>query len=300
MPLEEAMAQLASGKVVSALTRQLRKDGRPLLIQLVSAALTDEAGQVAGYVSVHRDVTEQEALRARLAQTDRLAILGTLAASVGHEINNPLAFVTGNLELLLEQEDRAELREMAADALSGAGRIRHIVNDLKALTRAEVSPVQELDVRRVVESAVGMASNQIRHSARLEQHLEPAPNVVGNESRLWQVVLNLLVNAAQAIPPEGDGERYVSVSTYGLPPVQGGAPGGTAVIEVKDTGVGIPAELLPHVFDPFFTTQPIGHGTGLGLAICHGFVTAMGGTIEVESKLGHGTTVRVRLPGVPV
>lgn len=300
MSHEEALAQLASGKVVSALTRQLRKDGTPLMIQVVSAALTDETGQVVGCVGVHRDVTEEEALRARLAQTDRLAILGTLSASVGHEINNPLAFVIGNLELLLEQEDRAELREMAADALSGAERIRRIVADLKAMTRAEVTTVQELDVRRVVESAVAMASNQIRHSARLEQHLEPAPKVVGNESRLWQVVLNLLVNAAQAIPADSNGERSVSVTTYGLPPVQGGPQGGTAVIEVKDTGVGIPAELLPHVFDPFFTTQPIGHGTGLGLAICHGFVTAMGGTIEVESKVGQGTTVRVRLPGVPV
>jgi CheY-like chemotaxis protein len=146
-----------------------------------------------------------------------------------------------------------------------------------------------VELGRVIDSCVGMAWNEIRHRARLVKNLAPVPPVLANEGRLGQVFLNLLVNAAQAIPEGKAGDSRIRVST-------GLAPDGRVVVEISDTGAGIPAELLPRIFDPFFTTKPPGVGTGLGLSICHSIVAAAGGEIQVESQAGQGATFRVLLP----
>jgi CheY-like chemotaxis protein len=230
----------------------------------------------------------------------RLAGVGTLAAGVAHEINNPLTFVAANLELAEEAvrslaerpEDAravaAEARHALADARAGALRVRDIVRDLKVFSREEegTGPV---DVRRALQAALAIARSELKPRARVRVLLdEPVPPVLANEHRLGQVFLNLLVNAAQAIPPGRAEANEVAVAAR--------AAGGEVVAEVRDTGSGMSPEVRARIFEPFFTTKPLGQGTGLGLSICHGIVAALGGRIEVESVAGQGSTFRVVLP----
>jgi len=246
----------------------------------------------------------QEALKqseASLIVADRLASVGRLAAGVAHEINNPLAYVVMNTSAALEDLQRAlpkadpllrpGLEEAAAalrEARAGSERVRLIVRDLKLFSRADVDARDPVDLVKVIESSIGIAWNEIRHRARLVKDLSPLPEVVGSESRLGQVFLNLLVNAAQAIEPGAPDQNEIRVVTR--------REGDRAVAEVRDTGSGIPQELRKRIFEPFFTTKPIGVGTGLGLAICHTIVSELRGELTVESTPGKGTAFRVSLP----
>ena len=256
---------------------------------------------------VLRDVSERRQLSARLALADRMISVGTLAAGVAHELNNPLAYVTANLAFVDERLERvvallggaaarpgdadllSQVNDAVRDALDGAERMRVIIRDLKTFSRGDEERMGPVELGRVIDSCVSMAWNEIRHRARLVKDLAPIPPVLANEGRLGQVFLNLLVNAAQAIP-EGQAEKNRIRVSAGV-----GADGRVAV-EISDTGSGIPPELLPRIFDPFFTTKPPGVGTGLGLSICHSIVAALGGEIQVESQPGQGATFRVLLP----
>ncbi len=232
-----------------------------------------------------------------------MASVGTLAAGVAHEINNPLAAVIANLDYVMEvvtsRSDPSagrsdalileEIRGPLADAREAAQRVRFIVRDLKVFSR---SPTEEangpVDVQATMESAVGMAWNEIRHRARLTKDYGVVPPVEANEARLGQVFLNLLVNAAQALP-EGKADRSeIRICTKQI--------GAEVIIEVSDNGPGIPPEIIGRIFDAFFTTKAVGAGTGLGLAISQRIVADMGGKLTVESKVGTGTTFRVALP----
>ena len=266
------------------------------------APLRDGAGEIVGAIGVSTDVTDRHAVQAQLARAERLASVGLLAAGVAHEVNNPLSFVIGNLDLMSAQiaqglgarPDQAlvALGNMVRDARQGAERVRTIVRDLKTFSRVREQRVDPLDVRAPLEAAIAMARNEIRHRALLKVDLAPVPSVLADEGRLAQVFLNLLVNAAHSIP-EGAAEKHeIRVTTRP-------DPDGGARVEVSDTGVGIEPAHLARIFDPFFTTKDLGQGTGLGLSICHGVVTDLGGRIEVESTPGRGTTFRVILPGAP-
>jgi CheY-like chemotaxis protein len=146
-----------------------------------------------------------------------------------------------------------------------------------------------VDVRGVLESSARMASNEIRHRARLVKDYGDAPPAHANEARLGQVFLNLLINAAQAIP-EGRAEaNEIGIATRS-------DAAGNVVVEIRDTGSGIPPDVLPRIFDPFFTTKPVGVGTGLGLAICHRIIVSLGGSISVDTRPGKGTQFRITLP----
>ncbi len=268
----------------------------------------DERGKALRIVGTCADVTERKKMLSRLQFAERMASVGTLAAGVAHEINNPLAYLTGNigyvLEALRDAADRLasgrgdaaalgrvleESHHALSEAQEGAQRVRRIVRDLKDFSRLDDERKAPVDLRRVVERALNLAESEIRQRARLAVRLAKVPAVVGDESRLSQVFLNLLVNAAQAIP-EGHAEKNrIEVEVR---------PGSRAsvIVEVRDTGCGVAPEHLQRIFDPFFTTKPVGIGTGLGLAICHGIVSALGGEIEVESKPGAGSTFRVTLP----
>jgi len=272
--------------------RMLRKDGESVWVEVIAIPIFfDGAPAVLAHA---RDLTERRRLEAELGTADRLASVGRLAAAVGHEINNPLAYVVGNLDLLASMLDKGapeetrEARRLLGEAREGADRVRRIVRDLKIFSQRDAEERGPTDIRRVLESSIGIAWNEIRHRARLTKDYAPTPYVHGNEARLGQVFLNLLVNAAQAIP-EGNAERHeVRVSTRYAPP--------WVTVEISDTGVGIAPDLLERIFEPFFTTKPAGAGTGLGLSICRTLVNAAGGEISIESTVGKGTTVRVSLP----
>ncbi len=247
--------------------------------------------------------TDRDKMTAQLMLADRMVSVGTLAAGVAHEVNNPLAYLIAALEFLDKElkgiEQRLpggqwnEVNEALAEAREGAGRVKHVVRDLKTFSRVEEEHRSRVDLRPVIESSINMAFIEIKYRARLVKDYGTTPPVLANEARLGQVFLNLLINAAQAIP-EGHvdkNEIRVVTRTDDL---------GRAIVEVRDSGSGIPPDVVGRIFDPFFTTKAIGVGTGLGLSICRNIVTALGGEIAVESQVDKGTVFRVALPPAPI
>jgi PAS domain S-box-containing protein len=266
------------------------------------SAVRVEIGGAPTVVSSGRDVTERKRMRAKLLVSDRMASLGTLAAGIAHEINNPLSYVAGNLEAMAETlqaaaqapigSERAELTAAVEEARDGAERVRKIVQGLRSFSRSEEQEKRvPLALPGVLEAAIRLTANEVRHRAQLVRELGPIPQVIADDGRLTQVFINLLVNAAHAIPEGHSDDNRITVRTR--TDVQG-----RAVIEVEDTGEGMPPEVQARVFDPFFTTKDVGVGTGLGLSICHGIVSGLGGQIAIESAPDHGTVVRVILPPV--
>jgi nitrogen-specific signal transduction histidine kinase/ActR/RegA family two-component response regulator len=263
------------------------------------ALLRELAGDLAYGITALRGRAERLAMTARLLQADRMVAVGTLAAGVAHEINNPLAYAVaavtftrdelGRLERELPAGRLDELERASSDAQDGLRRVTTIVRDLKTYSRADEERSGRVELHAVLESSVNMALNEIKHRARLEKDYGQLPPVIGNEARLGQVFLNLLVNAAQAIPEGRMDENEICVSTFT-------DDRGRAVIAIRDSGIGIEPEVLRHVFDPFFTTKPVGVGTGLGLFVCRNVIDAVGGEIEIDSEPSRGTVVRVVLP----
>jgi len=265
----------------------VRRDGSKLAISVQAIAPPD--GSQGTRVLLVRDISMERELQRRLATADRLAALGTLAAGTAHEINNPLAFVLANADMLEESTTLApDHREMIEDIKVGAERIRDIVRDLMSLARERGGQATSIDVADVLERCISMALPQTRHRTRVKTAFAPMQPVRANEGRLFQVFLNLIVNAAQAIR-EGDVEHNCIT-------VAGRSEAGHKIIEITDTGCGMPSDVVERIFEPFFTTKEVGRGTGLGLSISHGIVTDLGGRIEVTSEVGKGTTFRVRIP----
>lgn len=270
--------------------------------------LQDMADNLAFGIVTLRARMERKALASQLMVSDRMASIGTLAAGVAHEINNPLAAVIANLDYIAESVALMVKRETATapggrdedlirtgisapldDARHAAQRVRFIVRDLMIFSRtpSDEAP-RPVNVRATLESSLRMANNEIRHRARLVTEYGAVPDVMGNEARLGQVFLNLIVNAAQALPDGHADRNEIRVRTH--------AKGERVIIDVSDTGTGIPPEAIGRIFDAFFTTKEVGAGTGLGLAICQRIITDMGGTITVERTGGTGTMFRVALP----
>jgi PAS domain S-box-containing protein len=278
--------------------RARRRDGRVVVIETTIARDVEFDGQPA-VVWAARDLSEIRAIQAQLMQADRLASLGMLAAGIAHEINNPLAFTSASLDYIdeiltgleprLSEEERADLRDLLADAHLGAKRVRDVVRDLKAFSRTDDEAKQTIDLIKLLDSSVQLASTEIRHRSRLVRDYGPIPLVNAHEARLGQVFVNLLVNAAQAIPEGRAHDNEIRVATYT-------SPIGNAVIEISDTGTGIPAEVIDRIFDPFFTTKPVGVGTGIGLAICRSTIVALGGEIRAVNMPEQGAKFIVSLP----
>jgi signal transduction histidine kinase len=256
--------------------------------------------------------SEHRELQARLAQTDRLTSLGTLAVGVAHEINNPLAYVLLNLGYLAEELPRLLGHPAKADgvpasidagtegrtrealvalehARDGAERIRNTVRSLQTFSRPENESRAPLQLSQLLDATLPMVANEIRHRARLTKDYSPVPDVVANEARLGQVFLNLLLNAVQALPEDHPEKNEIHLTLRSPAPDR-------VTVEVRDNGVGIPPQVRGRIFEPFFTTKPVGIGTGLGLTICHGIVTSLGGTLTFDSEVGKGSTFRVELP----
>ena len=303
---EQAVSKLdAALRQASAVGRfeeeawRLRRDGRRFWANIVISSVRDADGKLTGFATIMRDETEHKELESRLLLSDRMASLGTLAAGVAHEINNPLGAAVANLgylsglvpELPLPERDKSDIAETLADSREALDRVRVIVRDLKTLSRGEDDKLALIDVNRVLDTTAQLAANEIKHRARLVKDFATGlPSIDANEARLGQVFLNLLVNAAQSIA-EGHAERNQ------IRLVTRAADQGWIAIEVQDTGSGIAPDVLPKIFNPFFTTKDVGSGTGIGLSICHNIVSRLGGRIEIDTALGRGTTMRVLLPG---
>lgn len=238
------------------------------------------------------DVSETRALERRLVISDRMASLGTLAAGVAHEINNPLSFVGLNLDWAIRSTTAPAVRAALEEAREGVERVRQIVRDLNTFARPDQSEQAAVDVREPIASALGIALNELRHRARVREEHVPAPPARCSAARLGQVMLNLLINAAHAIPKGTPEEHEILIRS-------GPTSDGRVRIEVLDTGVGVAPDVLKRAFDPFFTTKAVGEGTGLGLAICHSIVVGAGGTLTLENRPDKGAIARVELPAAP-
>ncbi len=292
-PLAEAMGRAAPNEIAAGRLeyRVLRPDGTVRRLQAGTAQVVDYQGETARLV-VLRDVTEHHRLREQAAISDRLASIGALAAGVAHEINNPLAYVRLSLENASRQARAAgapspELEDSLVLAREGTDRVIGIVRDLKMLSRVQDEPNEAVDVAAVLESTLALAERTFATRARVMRSYGPTPPVLATRGKLGQVFLNLLSNAADAIPEGAPESETIHVVTRT-------DERGRAVVEISDTGTGIPAEVAHRVFDAFFTTKPVGVGTGLGLAMCHRMVTELGGEIDFQSSHA-GTTFRVAL-----
>ncbi|MCA9620672.1 MAG: response regulator [Myxococcales bacterium] len=246
-----------------------------------------------------RDVTDKRLLEERLAIAERLASLGTVAAGVSHELNNPLTFVLTNVGVALELATRLrrgeevnldDLELALRDADDGASRMRRIIAELGDYARGGGDEAERVDLAKAIGAAVKITANEIRHRASLEKHIDRGLFITANPGKVTQVFVNLLVNAAHAIPEGAGDEHHITVEAVGKDDV--------IEVCVSDTGVGMAAEDLGRIFDPFYTTKQKA-GTGLGLAISQRIVTELGGSIDVTSRPNLGTTFCVTFPRAP-
>lgn len=286
---------LTASGMEEVVARAIRKDGRIVPVQLSIVA----RGRGRGHFCFVRDLTRQKQIEGKLASAAAITAVGSLATGLAHEINNPLAVVLANVEeavrVVADFEvnvpafsgtDLDELRSMLEEAHSAAQRVQFIVRDLRPFACAD-DRRGRVDVNGVIEACCNIAFAEIRHRAKLRKELTAVVPVLGSEAKLAQVFLNLLVNAAHAMP-EGDmGHNEITVSTR----QEGRA---ALVVEVADTGTGIPTANINQVFDPFFTTKA--RRPGMGLAIARATIVAHGGEITLRPNASGGTIVRVVLP----
>jgi PAS domain S-box-containing protein len=290
--------QMASSATAPYESVGLRRDGSKFLGQLRGGPIQYQGRRLR--VVAIRDISEQRQLEAQVQLSQQLLSMNSLAAGVAHEINNPLTYVLGNLQIMAQLLDdvvarasvpaglMAELRRCLEETLTGTERVRGIVGDLRRLSRPSGPEWVAVDLRTALESALRLAGNEIRHRARVVRRWSDVPPVMGSELRLVQVFVNLLLNAAQAIDEGRAGANEVAVSLSR-------DARGWAVVEIADTGPGMTEEIRARAFEPFFTTRS-GCGMGLGLSISRSIVTELGGEIAVSSTPGKGCSVRVLLP----
>jgi two-component system cell cycle sensor histidine kinase/response regulator CckA len=296
-PLQVALDE---GRPLSVDGVLVRTAGQEHFISDSTAPIVGDGGSVLGAVMVFRDVGDQRRLQRQLELADRLATVGTMAAGIAHEVNNPLTFILSNITFVLEEirgrlgEPGApawlkELEAALADAEEGTKRIEKIVADLKTFTRPPADAAETADLNEVLNWSLAVAGHELVSKGQVVRQLGDVPPVDASSARLGQVFVNLIMNAAQALDPARRTTNEVVLTTRT-------DPQGRAVAEIRDTGCGMTREVMAQAFDPFFTTKPATQGTGLGLSVSHGIVESFGGTIVFESQPGKGTLARVVLP----
>jgi PAS domain S-box-containing protein len=269
--------------------------GEPVMCEVAATSLRDESDRPIGYVLVFRDLTDEKRLQQRLVLADRLASVGTLAAGVAHEINTPLQCIIGNLQVLEEEfvvpGPAASQRELTASMRAiadSAHRIARIVRDLGAYLASPEPGFRPTDLGAVVQRVRAMIDGAVRERAVLEVEIATTVRVRANEAQMIQILLNLVMNAVQAIPMGDPSAHRIRIEVREV--------SDEICVSMSDTGVGIAPEAVARIFDPFFTTKPVGQGTGTGLWVCHNLVKSMGGRIEVESAPDAGTRFAIFLP----
>ncbi len=285
--------------------RIVRTDGSLRNVLSRGKCEVSEDGRPLAVFGVFQDVTERKQLHDRVVHSERMATVGTLAAGVAHEINNPLTWVIANLDAIDralvelragDLESTEQVAKMVLEAQQGADQVKRIVRDLLTYSRSQPEQLESVDVQDALDIAVNIATNQFKYRAYLVRDYGHVPPVVADESRLTQVFVNLIVNAAQAIPErrEHDPEQPDRPGMIELRTSVD--PDGRVRVSVQDNGLGMPAAVVARVFDPFYTTKPVGVGTGLGLSISNNIIKSFHGEIQIDSDEGQGTRVSVLLP----
>ncbi|MCU1229417.1 MAG: Blue-light-activated protein [Acidobacteria bacterium] len=280
--------------------RGIRKDGSQYVPHVYCAPMVDRKGEVIGYVSIMRDITEQLKLEAQLAQTQRLESLGQLAGGVAHDFNNMLMVIFSRCEILLRTLKEKDERRYVSDILKAAGKNRALTQQLLGAARRQVLDPEVVDVNEVVTSAIQLLTSTIGEHITISTQLQqPAWNVLADPGKLHQVLINLAINARDAMPESGVltiETRNVHLDASYVRQHVGVTVGDYVTLVISDTGSGIAPEIRDRIYDPFFTTKEAGRGTGLGLAVVRGIVEQTGGRIWVYSEEGRGTTFRILLP----
>jgi PAS domain S-box-containing protein len=288
-PLARVMRGEAGGFALEAVEHQTLRRGR--VVQNIKGSLLRQNGQPAGVVLLIDDITEQVALERSARQAEKLAALGTLAAGIAHELNNPIGIISSRVEIMLLDAESDPLPAEVSDDLRvlhrHAQRVARIAQGLLSFARQSPGERAKVDLNNLVEDTLFLVEKQIvKGGIAVQRALAPGlPPVWGDGNALQQVVINLLTNAKDALGARGE----ITIET-GLAP---GQPGAVRLV-VRDTGPGIPPHVLPRIFDPFFTTKP--GGTGLGLSVSYGIVRDHKGNLDVETRPGEGTTFVVTLP----
>ncbi|HUX34049.1 MAG TPA: ATP-binding protein [Gemmatimonadaceae bacterium] len=294
--LRDEFEQLFTSGHIQQFQTESSASGEPRVYRLTKIPMRDDGGGISHAITIGEDITEWKQAEARFAQAEKLAALGTLAAGVMHEINNPLATIAAAAEAL---ETRVHEGRLAGDALvteldAVLGLIAHEVNRCSGIvggvldfSRPKPALRQAVMVNDIIERTLFLLSHHARFKTITVDTALAAdvPPVLGNDEQLIQVVMALLLNAMDAL----SGKGTIHLRT-------GRAPGGDVTVEVEDHGEGIPRAVLPRIFEPFFTTKPVGRGTGLGLSVCYSIVSDHGGRLEVNSTMGRGSVFRMVLP----
>ncbi|MEO8071414.1 MAG: ATP-binding protein, partial [Acidobacteriota bacterium] len=262
---------------------------RELLINMTIAPFKTDDAKQAGWIIGLEDVTDRANLEEQLRLSEKMAAIGLLAAGVAHEVNTPLTGISSFTQMLLERADPDDPRtQLLSKIEQQTFRAAKIISSLLNLARPSGGETTAVDLNIVIGDIVSLLEHQFKISRiQVNRNLSASPVVVrGAEFKLQQVFLNLFLNARDAMPKGG----WLSVSTA--------VDGGEAVVEVGDTGVGIPSEHIARIYDPFFTTKPDGRGTGLGLSVTYGIVREHGGSLTCDSDLNQGTRFRLVLPTI--
>lgn len=271
--------------------RFLRRDHSSAILEL-SAGESIQYEDESACIVVARDISDRQALQQKMAVADRMTSLGTLAAGLTHEINNPLMLVMSNLLLVHEEGDRmtaAERSERLLAAMEGAERIKQLSRDLKIFSQPQQDQPVHVDLIDVVRSTLTLVSGQLKARTTLTEELEVGlPAVMASRGRVGQVLLNVLINALHALPDRPISQNSIHVRLFG--------EGSAVVVEVEDNGSGMPADVQGRVFEPFYSTKKIADGTGLGLAVAKEIVDGYKGTITFSTEREVGTTFRIALP----
>src|SRR3989338_5654094 len=297
---DEQKVVFKEGEVCNYSMNYRAKNGDIIPVSFSGALMRNKEGQAVGIVGIARDMRELKRLQARLVRSEKLAAIGELAAGVAHEINNPLNVISGNAELLSMGKKDEDVKEATRIILEQVKRAATITQRLLKFSKKIEPKIERIDVNEILEDTIPLLEYQIKRQnidIKKELGTDLLP-IVADSGQLQQVFLNIMLNAVQAMPQGGTltiraypatisnfGKRETDVFKLGA---------GMAVIEFKDTGEGIPEENLKMIFNPFFSTKE--GGTGLGLSICHGIIEAHNGTIEVQSKVGRGTSFIIQLP----
>ncbi len=264
-------------------------DGRNLTLNISLAALQSRSAEVEGTLVAIEDVTERVLLEEQLQQTEKLSSIGLLAAGVAHEVNTPLTGISSYSQMLMQQIPETDPRHQLLEKIHRqTSRASAIVNNLLNFSRVSDARLVPVDLHRVIDDTIQLLEAQLRNTdiEVLRTYLENLPAIPGNAAKLQQVFMNLILNARDAMPHGG----RLEIATD--------ADDDAVVISFHDSGIGIPAEHLAKIYDPFFTTKQIGKGTGLGLAVSYGIIQDHGGHISVESKPGTGTLFKLTLPRI--
>jgi two-component system NtrC family sensor kinase len=292
LPLAEAMAASLRGEAANFETCVSCSNGRQARVSLASSPIFSTKGQIDGFIAIGQDLTAVKELERRVIHAEKLASLGQFAASVVHEINNPLTAVVSLAESLLTRTltmgSGSSNQEKLRKILDGCERILRFTRQLVSYARPAQEKSEALELDALLDNAVSYCDHILsHHGIRLERDYGEMPNILGVKGHLVQVFVNLITNACQAMQPGG----VIHISTR--------CEGAYGMVRIQDHGLGIDDEDLERVFEPFFTTKAAGQGTGLGLSIAQGIVESHGGTIGAESALGEGTTFVIRLPFGP-